>query len=271
LKFPHWGGDKNAGRLVSQHERRRNLHSNIRGRGHRPAKWAGQFDRGRTPITQIGFMLQVNRAKTPPATPQTAIFVSNDIGATWTQVFGAAQSGGTIQGANQNGHKDCAWPWRCDRRGGRQFGDGQGDRTVFGREIRARPGHSFRRRPSTMAVRRPSIFAIAIDPKQYKLSLRVGRRNCGPPIYGDGLSKSTLIHWQSAASPMGIRVMVRRFHADARAITFDANGRLILTSDGTIFARTNPQNDAGVWTRLSGNISAFESYAVGYDAVGQAA
>src|SRR5262249_49710307 len=58
-------------------------------------------------------------------------------------------------------------------------------------------------------------------------------------------------------------------HADSRAITFDANGRLILTSDGTIYARTNPQNDTGVWTRLSGNISAFEVNRVAYDAVGK--
>jgi hypothetical protein len=58
-------------------------------------------------------------------------------------------------------------------------------------------------------------------------------------------------------------------HADSRDITFDANGRLILTSDGTIYARTSPQNDAGVWTRISGNISAFEVSTVAYDAVGK--
>ncbi len=32
---------------------------------------------------------------------QTALFVSNDAGANWTQVFGAAQSSGTIRRANQ--------------------------------------------------------------------------------------------------------------------------------------------------------------------------
>jgi hypothetical protein len=41
------GGGQEYWCLVSQHERRRNLHSNIRRRGHRPAKWAGQFARGR--------------------------------------------------------------------------------------------------------------------------------------------------------------------------------------------------------------------------------
>ena len=58
-------------------------------------------------------------------------------------------------------------------------------------------------------------------------------------------------------------------HADSRALTFDTNGRLILTSDGTIYARTNPQSDSGVWTRIGGNISAFEVYTVAYDAVGK--
>ena len=58
-------------------------------------------------------------------------------------------------------------------------------------------------------------------------------------------------------------------HSDSRAITFDANGRLILTSDGTVYARTNPQNDSGAWSRISGNVSAFEVYTVAYDAVGK--
>jgi hypothetical protein len=48
----------------------------------------------------------------------TAIFVSNDTGATWTQVFGAAQSGGNDPGGLPNGHKDRDRPWRCDRRWG---------------------------------------------------------------------------------------------------------------------------------------------------------
>ena len=58
-------------------------------------------------------------------------------------------------------------------------------------------------------------------------------------------------------------------HSESRAIAFDVNGRLILTSDGSIYARTNPHNDSGVWSSLSGNVSAFETYIVGYDAVGK--
>src|SRR5581483_8683560 len=59
-------------------------------------------------------------------------------------------------------------------------------------------------------------------------------------------------------------------HADSRSIAFDANGRLILTSDGGIYARTNPQNNTGAWSSLIGNMSLFAStHAVAYDAIGK--
>jgi autotransporter-associated beta strand protein len=58
-------------------------------------------------------------------------------------------------------------------------------------------------------------------------------------------------------------------HGDSRDIAFDASGRLLLSSDGTIYARTNAQNDTGAWTRVSGNLSLFESARVAYDAVGK--
>ena len=102
-----------------------------------------------------------------------------------------------------------------------------------------------------------------------KLGLCDGRRKRVLAIHIAGISdrrKSTLAvtSLTNANTANGSTV-----HADSRAITFDANGRLIVTSDGTIYARTNPQNDTGVWTRLSGNISAFESSTVAYDAVGK--
>ena len=56
-------------------------------------------------------------------------------------------------------------------------------------------------------------------------------------------------------------------HSDSRAITFDASGNLILTSDGSIYLRTSPQTDNGDWQRVNGNLSAFEVYKTAYDAV----
>ena len=43
-------------------------------------------------------------------------------------------------------------------------------------------------------------------------------------------------------------------------MAFDASGNLILTSDGSIYLRTNPQTDGGDWERMNGNFSAFEVY-----------
>jgi autotransporter-associated beta strand protein len=55
-------------------------------------------------------------------------------------------------------------------------------------------------------------------------------------------------------------------HADSRAFAFSA-GRLLLSSDGGIYALTNPQTATGAWTSLNGNLSLREAYTVAYDAV----
>ena len=54
-------------------------------------------------------------------------------------------------------------------------------------------------------------------------------------------------------------------HADSRAIAFDSSGNLILSSDGGIYLRNNPQGN-GAWQGLNGNLSVFEPYAVAFDA-----
>jgi outer membrane autotransporter protein len=56
-------------------------------------------------------------------------------------------------------------------------------------------------------------------------------------------------------------------HADSRAFAFDAEGRLLLSSDGGIYALTNPETTTGTWASLNGNLSLREAYAVAYDAV----
>ena len=55
-------------------------------------------------------------------------------------------------------------------------------------------------------------------------------------------------------------------HADLRAMAFDANGRLIVSSDGGIYARTLPESSSGVWQGLTGNLSAIETYEAVYGA-----
>jgi len=102
----------------------------------------------------------------------TAIFVSNDTGATWKQVFGAGQSGETIQGSTQ--HNNCDWPWRCHRRGSRQFGDEKGDRTFlvgqFGRDLEAASDAGPQQWQSGARQ-----FCHRDRSEKYKLSLRIGR------------------------------------------------------------------------------------------------
>ena len=104
-------------------------------------------------------------------------------------------------------------------------------------------------------------FAIAIDPTNKNL------------VYVSGDELATAANFTvsafrlNAATPGASATSITdantannsTVHSDSRAIAFDANGRLLLTSDGTIYARTNPQNDTGAWTRLSGNVSAFET------------
>jgi hypothetical protein len=109
--------------------------------------------------------------------------------------------------------------------------------------------------------------AIAIDPNNKNLVYVSGDGNANatlPAFRIDATNPTTFTSITDANTANGSTV-----HSDSRAITFDANGRLILTSDGTVYARTNPQNDSGVWSRISGNISAFEVYKVAYDAVGK--
>jgi len=55
-------------------------------------------------------------------------------------------------------------------------------------------------------------------------------------------------------------------HADSRAFAFAA-GQLLLSSDGGIYALSNPQTTTGAWTSLNGNLSLREAYTVAYDAV----
>lgn len=59
---------------------------------------------------------------------------------------------------------------------------------------------------------------------------------------------------------------ISTIHADSRAFAF-AGGELLLSSDGGIYALSNPQTATGTWTSLNGNLSLREAYSVAYDAV----
>jgi autotransporter-associated beta strand protein len=261
------GGDKNAGAL---------FRSTDRGATFTPISGGVGTGLPDGPVSSIvGDPNNPNRlyaAVTAPAPNaagnlSTAIFVSNDTGATWTQVFGAAQSGGTIQGASQTVIKIATGPGGAIAAGVVNLATG----TVTGLFWSGNSGATWTQLPTptlnngNMA---PNQFAIAIDPNNTNLVYVAGDRIAAVPftvtafrINANTLAVSSITEANTANGSS--------VHADARDITFDANGRLILTGDGTIYARTSPQNDTGVWTRISGNLSAFETYQVGYDAVGR--
>jgi hypothetical protein len=116
----------------------------------------------------------------------------------------------------------------------------------------------------------PINFAITIDPQHTNQVYVSGDRIAATPFTVtafriDALnSPGTATSITDANTANGSTV-----HADSRSLTFDANGRLVITSDGGIYARTNPGSNAGAWSSLNGNVSVFQPYAVGYDAVGK--
>ncbi|MBV8295114.1 MAG: exo-alpha-sialidase [Mycobacterium sp.] len=202
------------------------------------------------------------------ANASTAIYVSNDNGATWTQTFGVAQSGGTIQAASQTVIKIATGPGGAVAAGVVNLATHK----VTGLFWSGNSGASWTQLPTPAlndgVQQAPVNFAIAIDPTNKNLVYVTGDGITSEPftLPAFRIDASTLTSTSLTDANTGNGSTV---HSDSRAIAFDANGRMIVTSDGTIYARTNPQNDTGVWTRLSGNISAFEVYSVAYDAVGK--
>jgi outer membrane autotransporter protein len=202
----------------------------------------------------------------------TALFVSDDTGAHWSQVFGAGQSGGKIQSTTQTIIKVATGPSGAVAVAVVNYPT-TGGSVVTGLFWSGDSGANWKSL-QVPALTNPALnqgsvnSAIAIDPNNKNLVY----------VTGDGIPTDpfTLPAFRIDASTQTITSLTNgntangsTVHSDSRAIAFDANGRLIVTSDGTIYARTNPQSDSGAWSRISGNISAFEVYRVGYDAVGK--
>src|SRR5262249_41619170 len=280
VEISEWGGDRSAGALF------RSTNG-----GATFTQISGGVGTGLTngPVSSVvGVPNNPNRlyaavtAPTPNAAgnASTALFVSNDIGATWTQVFGAAQAGGLISPNFQTVLKVASAPGGALAVGIVAIAVDPTTHVTAGTAIglfwsgnsgatwTPLPTPALNTIPPGPLGQAPVNFAIAIDPKNTNLVY----------VSGDSIAASpfTVTAFRIDANTLAVSSITdgntgngSTVHSDSRAITFDANGRLILTSDGTIYARTNPQNDTGVWTRLSGNISAFEVYSVAYDAVGK--
>ena len=208
----------------------------------------------------------------------TAIYVSTNAGATWTQVFNASNS------TNFNGHTTIT---RNDQTMIRLATgpDGAVAAGIIDLNTRTVTGLFWSNNPSTasgswtavktpasgtlnFANQLPQNFAVAIDPSNPKLIYVSGdetskdQTTFALPVYRISVTDQTI-----TSLSLGNTANNTFTHSDSRAITFDASGNLILTSDGSIYLRTSPQTDTGDWQRMNGNLSAVEVYKTAYDAV----
>ena len=56
-------------------------------------------------------------------------------------------------------------------------------------------------------------------------------------------------------------------HADARVITFDPSGNLLMSADGGLYVRSNPQSNLGFWNGMNTGLHLLEAYKAAYDPV----
>ena len=199
-------------------------------------------------------------------------------GATWTRVFNASNS------TNFNGHTTIT---RNDQTMIRLATgpDGAVAAGIIDLNTRTVTGLFWSNNPSTasgswtavktpasgtlnFANQLPQNFAVAIDPSNPKLIYVSGdetskdQTTFALPVYRISVTDQTI-----TSLSLGNTANNTFTHSDSRAITFDASGNLILTSDGSIYLRTSPQTDTGDWQRMNGNLSAVEVYKTAYDAV----
>ena len=209
---------------------------------------------------------------------QTAVYVSNDTGATWTKVFSNANTG-LISGATTTSITLAAGP-----NGSVAIAISNLDATPFlaGVFLSSNQGATWNQITAAPNVvpggQAPVNLHIAIDPHNANILYLTGDayQTCtqGTSLcsvqafrlnYDPSNNSSTATSLTTQGTPSLNFLDASTVHADSRAIAFDASGNLILTSDGGIYLRNNPQGN-GTWQGLNGNLAAFEGYVVAYDA-----
>jgi autotransporter-associated beta strand protein len=192
----------------------------------------------------------------------TGVYVSSDTGATWTQIFGAAQSNGVISGANQTFARVAA--------DGTEIAIGVVDVStdmLAGLYLSTNSGSTWTSLavPATGA-QAANNFAIALDPTTQGVVYVTGMSISLSPFTVAAFRVTTAGATSITDANTGNNSSV---HADSRAIAFDATGRLILGTDGGIYVRNSPTTSTGDWTSLIGsNLSLKETYSVAFDGNG---
>ena len=218
----------------------------------------------------------------------TGVYISHDTGATWTPVFASANSNGIITSsgdqtvitlaAGPNGSVAIAV---SDLGHGGAAPQAPSLAGVFLSSDHGTTWNQLNAAPNVVAGgQTPANLHIAIDPGNKNIVYLSGDayQTCdsSPPTslctvqvyrlnYNPAGNTSTATSLTFEGTFANNFLDASTVHADSRSITFDQAGNLILSSDGGIYLRTNPQG-AGTWRGLNNNLSVFEPYAVAYDA-----
>jgi hypothetical protein len=221
------------------------------------------------PTNSSRFYAAVTSANNPN---QTAIYVSNDTGANWTAVFSTntqISGGATNIIANGTGHQ--LVPKLATGPAGSvaiAFVDVVPNVTPSNQQITALylsqdSGTSWSRlaTPAANPGKQGVVnLTLAIDPTNTNIVYVAGDASNAAPFMlaafrVQGNTSTPLIGGDGSS-----------VHADARAAFFLSGNQLLISTDGGIYVRTNPQTGSGIWQGLNGNLSGFEPYNVAFDA-----
>jgi autotransporter-associated beta strand protein len=206
---------------------------------------------------------------TNPGRASTAIYMSNDAGATWTQIFSSTNTA-LINTSTQTAIRLSAGAGGVIAAGLIDLsGANKGDAVqVFLSNNSGTTWNAFGGVLPTLnnGNQASPNFAIAVDPNNSNIVFVTGDRIAGNPftvtafrLDFTGNTATSLTDGQTGNGSTA--------HADSRALAFDASGRLIMTSDGGIYARTSPDTSTGVWQQLNNTgLAVFAPYNVAYDA-----
>jgi autotransporter-associated beta strand protein len=236
-----------------------------------PGTGLGQSGLGNGPVTSLvssGSTLYAAVTAASSASYQsTSVYRSTDGGATWAQIFNNGNSNGTITTTNQTTIRLAAGPNNTLAVGVVNINTNVLTGVFYTSNATvANPGWTTLTVPTVNNGNQGAInFAIAIDPNNANFVYVSGDRLASSPftatVFRINVSSNTATSITDGGTSNGSTL-----HADTRNFAFDANGRLILTSDGGIYARSNPQSNTGAWTGLNGNLSVFQAFQVAYDA-----